>query len=875
MFMIIGMIINAQINGVTVYTASGGAGSNFQKQQIACSPAGEIYFVRYTPMELVKFSGGNFSSATMTVSGANAKLFATSTGVWYADLYGNVLYYNGNMFYDHTAAISAAVGGLDPTQAVLYIGSRGSDILFGTRKGIIKYNGVNFSLINKNNSNLISDTVNCIFDNGSLTYVGTDQGLCTYNGSAFSSPILFSGSSNKKVDQVFSNGVTTIATLKGNNSFNYYKLSGSTLTRMPAFEDSMAYVSGSLLNMFFRNNDPVFSGGMQTRVAASNTSYTTYVMPNPFGSNKFAFPHPANQNKMYVAASSGAISVAEVDLNAYTNFGPSFNNDEFKYLDTNNVKAQIGETSLKHWDMYGNGSAKYFVPKTQSVSANFASSLWIGGLDNSNQLHLAGETYRQTGIDFWPGPLDTVTAVANDITGAPFNRIWKFSCNQINQFVANYNASNFSANNSPSFADINSYIANGSNTSNFSMQLAPYKDWNNDGIYDPSQGEYPIIKGHQMIYSVFNDNYKPHTETGGLPLGVEIHERSYAYNVPNLPDTMQVINYSTFYNYEVINRSNNDYNNMYVSFWSDVDLGYYLNDYIGTDTVNKFAYVYNSGSEGNLGYGTKHPMLAIAAVKQLENESDGVDNNNNGVIDEAGEKFDLSRVTFYNNNVGAFPPATTNPNTKWQYYNYMSGRWKDSSYFVPTGSAYNPTVSIAPTNFVYTGNPQSSTGWTEATAGNLPGDRRIICTVGPFNFPAKKKITIEYAMVFSRDTTLNNVNNNLSLLQRDVRNTRYFLSQQNSGCTPVVNVGLKKVQTDKLNTWIYPNPASSELNINLDYNAVNADITVYDMIGRVVMKTSIAQSYNKKLDVSGLARGVYVVEISDKGMKSANRFIKN
>lgn len=511
------------------------------------------------------------------------------------------------------------------------------------------------------------------------------------------------------------------------------------------------------------------------------------------------------------------------------------------------------------------------MPKGSGKHASSVSSFWIGGLDNSNQLHLAGETYRQNGMDYWPGPLDTVTGLANSVTGAPFNKIWKFSCNQINQFAANANAVNFSANTTPSFADINSYVANGKNTNNFAKQLAPYKDWNNNGIYEPSLGEYPVIKGHQMIYSVFNDNYAQHYETGGLPLGVEVHERSYAYHFPALPDTMQVINNNTFYNYQVYNRSNNNYHDVYLTFWSDCDLGYFNNDYIGTDTLNEFGYVYN----GNNVDGPKNPMMGFAIIPQLSDQNDGVDNNNNGIIDEANEKFKLGLITYYSNNYGSIPPATTNPVNKWHYYNYMSGRWKDSTFFKPIGSAYNPTISLAPTNYVFTGNPQTNTGWTETSGGNNPGDRRILCTIGPFNFPAKKKVEFEYALVYSCDTSLNNVTNNFSLLQRDVRNTKYFIGQQNAACTPVVNVGLPERTVNKLKIWMYPNPANSELIINLEYNAKNASVKIYDVTGRIVLETDIKSSYTKTINISDLSNGVYLVDIIEGNMKSTAKLIKN
>jgi hypothetical protein len=63
--------------------------------------------------------------------------------------------------------------------------------------------------------------------------------------------------------------------------------------------------------------------------------------------------------------------------------------------------------------------------------------------------------------------------------------------------------------------------------------LAPYADYNNNQIYDPQNGDYPYIFGDQACYSITNDIYAAHTETGGNPFGAELHTMTYAINNPN------------------------------------------------------------------------------------------------------------------------------------------------------------------------------------------------------------------------------------------------------------------------------------------------------------------------------------------------------
>jgi len=78
------------------------------------------------------------------------------------------------------------------------------------------------------------------------------------------------------------------------------------------------------------------------------------------------------------------------------------------YLNVNNVRAGLLNGGDMWWD--GGTTPRYEVPKVlagePSKHSIFAGALWIGGIDGSGQLKVAAMTYRQTGNDFWPGPLD-------------------------------------------------------------------------------------------------------------------------------------------------------------------------------------------------------------------------------------------------------------------------------------------------------------------------------------------------------------------------------------------------------------------------------------------------------------------------------------
>ncbi len=71
--------------------------------------------------------------------------------------------------------------------------------------------------------------------------------------------------------------------------------------------------------------------------------------------------------------------------------------------------------------------------------------------------------------------------------------------------------------------------------------------------------------------------------------------------------------------------------------------------------------------------------------------------------------------------------------------------------------------------------------------------------------------------------------------------------------TEVVNIDIK--------TKIYPNPTTSILIVELEKN-VNADIMVYDVNGKLVIKDKLNNEQQKQLDFSFLKQGNYLLHIN-------------
>jgi hypothetical protein len=82
-----------------------------------------------------------------------------------------------------------------------------------------------------------------------------------------------------------------------------------------------------------------------------------------------------------------------------------------------------------------------------------------------------------------------------------------------------------------------------------------------------------------------------------------------------------------------------------------------------------------------------------------------------------------------------------------------------------------------------------------------------------------------------------------------------------------------KLTTDEIK--LYPNPTNSILNIDNSSNSQNVNICIVDVTGKILRSQFLSASESLQLNVSGLAQGLYLVEIkSDEGATVRKKFIK-
>ncbi|MDQ3108647.1 MAG: T9SS C-terminal target domain-containing protein [Bacteroidota bacterium] len=414
-------------------------------------------------------------------------------------------------------------------------------------------------------------------------------------------------------------------------------------------------------------------------------------------------------------------------------------------LEINNVRTTIMTGGDMWWDLT---TARYEVPKDGKAHSIFSGALWIGGLDAGGQLKVAAMTYRQTGNDFWPGPLDTTTVSIDLATCNQYDKHWKITKKEVEDYALYLQGLGEPGYTIPLV--IQNWPGNGSASMGQGHYLAPFFDANGDGNYDYTAGDYPgfdltgsggcskfQLFGDQVLWWVFNDKGNIHSETGAAAIGLEIHAQAFAFS------TNDEINNMTFYTYKIINRSTVSMNNTYFGQWTDADLGAYDDDYVGCDVGRGLGYTYNGdANDGSsalpvLGtYGANPPAIGMDFFEgPLADPGDGIDNDHDGNLDEIGEQIIMSKFVYYNNDQS----ITGNPDNATHFYNYLSGFWKDGTPFTYDLNAYGGSQNADymfpgtsdPTG-IGTGGAILNGNWSEATVNNSPADRRMMQSAGPF-----------------------------------------------------------------------------------------------------------------------------------------------
>jgi len=566
--------------------------------------------------------------------------------------------------------------------------------------------------------------------------------------------------------------------------------------------------------------------------------------------------------------------------------------EAYEYLDINMVKARFNADGADFWNNQG-GGAGFEVPKGGGRHTVFLSSLWIAGKDSLDSLHLAATRYNGAGQDIYTGPImDSIEySFSQD---SLWNKLWKINKTDIDYHITNWNQPGYIA-----IDDIATWPGNGDTAKGQAVQLAPYYDRMGDQIYDAYDGDYPLIKGDQAVYFIRNDDRYVHEESGGEKMKIEIHGTAYAFNCLN--DV--ALNYTIFVNYKIVNRSVNNYDSTFIGINFDPDIGDAWDDYIECDVNRGSVFAFNGkavdGSGAPSHYGQYPPAQSVTFLRGPRMDADGSDNPDggcdesinglgfgDGVVDN--EHLGMSNFTAYcNPGIGCNSVTQGDPETSFQYYNYLRSYWKDGSSMKYGGNGHDSTcTSCEETRFMFPNTsdqcnwgtnsvtPGDTTPWNEQNAGTAPGDRRGVGSMGPFTFNTGDTIEIDIAYVYGRDMTSTNPYSSVIVMKENIDSVRSYFNKNLTPCGDAFTA-IEPQSTDLYNSsdiTLYPNPATGSLNVVLPEQNGEYKYNISDLAGRIVQTGLIGKT--NTIDINKLGHGIFILRVQNEGRSFHGKFVK-
>lgn len=398
-----------------------------------------------------------------------------------------------------------------------------------------------------------------------------------------------------------------------------------------------------------------------------------------------------------------------------------------------------------NYQIVQNGCEPIIGKPTSCPMSIFSSGIWAGGLDENSEVKLAATEYYLLNDDFdwYAGPLDS--------NGEPFecsdwDKVFQINKDDLIPLLTNYENGQFNGLDCSQLTDNVKYWPGKGNpywNEKFdfdlpNQELATFFDYDKNGIYDPCKGDLPSLNfilvsslsikpdiiinsfPNQVAFCIINDNGGPHKLSGGDNIKLELHMYAYGFKGEGSINNTSFVNVRSFYKGAV------NLEDFYFGIYTDVDLGCYNDDYVGTDEENEFTYFYNmdtlDGTNGDkcvngaVTFGSEIPLIGIQLLSGVKNDG----NENTGFT---------SSVILNLAGIGNAEPATTNPFNYVSMYNVLRGNWRTDEPLTYGGTGYN-LGSIDTVKHLFTDPPNDENGWSMCTANLSIGDRRVLQSTG-------------------------------------------------------------------------------------------------------------------------------------------------
>ena len=252
-------------------------------------------------------------------------------------------------------------------------------------------------------------------------------------------------------------------------------------------------------------------------------------------------------------------------------------------------------------------------------------------------------------------------------------------------------------------------------------QGAPFDDVDGNGLYDPAVDIPGFPGASQTMWFVSND-LDPDVAAilaGSPSIGLEMQMTVFSFDFPstNPLGNISFKRVRLIYTGTVGGPADAHIDTMYVTQWSDPDLGSFGDDFVGTDVDLSLGFVYNGNTRDSEYFAIGSPVPA-AGFDFLQ-----------GPINADGDTLGMSSFTFFGAGSGVDDPDRGVYSGTLQWFNLMEGFLPRPEY--PEQVRLLDPITNAETNFWLSGDPVDQSGWVDGLF-LPPGDRRMLVTTGPF-----------------------------------------------------------------------------------------------------------------------------------------------
>ncbi len=503
----------------------------------------------------------------------------------------------------------------------------------------------------------------------------------------------------------------------------------------------------------------------------------------------------------------------------------------FQLLEGNNVSATINNSGSQFTTV--NESAGYLVPQNANAGLIFSAQFWYAGVDEEGTLRAAlGGNFNES--DVFIGPY------SDDYSDLSYSQefaqsIYSFCSSEIQYFVKWWECQNGILtegcddleNPTIDFLErIYSYPAHGNVAIGQDYWLLPFWDRDGDGVYNPDNGDFPIIKGCCGTYLIQNDTRNLHS-SGALTIGMQMVYHFYQYSNGGLLDDF------TFIDVQAVNKGEYNFQEFRFGLMVDGDIGFPYDDFMGSDPVRQMAFFYNADNFDEddedielYGFGDDPPAIGIVALKT-----------------------ELNSI---------ISPSTS--------FNSVMSKWMNLGGLQESGQPFLDPDDVA-TSFMYSGALDNSNEWSELNSGNVSGDRRLLMSSIINNFQSGDTISQTYAIIYSRSG--NNVQNALSLGSIADAVKEFYLEGEFYNCE---SLSAGTHGNEEILFEVFPNPSSGIIQISSQ--TMMDEFSIRDLNGREVLAASVDQLNQVEIDLSNVMKGVYTLTISSNKGTSTRRIMK-